>query len=61
MLNPELRALLVCPVDHQPLRDDDGALVCTACARRYPIVDGIPVMLAEDAEDTAEEAAPGDQ
>jgi len=25
-------------------------IVCTACGRRYPIRDGIPVMLIEEAE-----------
>lgn len=49
MLNPELRDLLVCPVDHGALRDDAKALVCTQCGLRYPIIDGIPVMLPEEA------------
>ncbi len=49
MIDAELRALLVCPVDHQALRDEENALVCTACERRYPIVDDIPVMLVDDA------------
>ena len=55
MIAAELRALLVCPVDHQPLRDDENALVCTCCGRRYPIVDGIPVMLPEEATPAATE------
>jgi len=57
MLNAELRALLVCPVDHQPLRDDDAALICTACARRYPIIEGIPMMVVEDTEPSHEAQA----
>lgn len=48
MMNPELRALLVCPVDHGPLEDNEEALVCTQCGRRYPIVDGIPDMVPEE-------------
>jgi hypothetical protein len=47
-LNPDLRAMLVCPVDRQPLRDEPEALICTACGRRYPIVDGIPNMIPDD-------------
>jgi uncharacterized protein YbaR (Trm112 family) len=27
-------------------------LICTACARRYPIVDGIPALTIEHAETT---------
>ena len=54
MLDPSLRAILVCPLDHQPLRDEPQALVCTGCGRRYLIIDDIPVMLLE-------ETAPGER
>lgn len=52
MIDPELRSLLVCPVDHGELTDDTQAqrLVCTVCGRRYPVRDGIPVMLVDEAE-----------
>ncbi len=52
MIDPELRALLVCPVDHGSLTDteDPPRLVCDVCGRRYPVVDGIPVMLIDQAE-----------
>lgn len=52
MIDPELRALLVCPADHGELTDDVEAsrLVCTVCGRRYPVVDEIPVMLVDEAE-----------
>lgn len=36
---------LVCPVCHQALRAGDNAVVCSGCSRRYPVVDGIPVLL----------------
>jgi len=48
-LTPEDLSRLVCPVCHQVLRLDAEQIVCTGCARRYPIVDGIPVLLAERA------------
>jgi uncharacterized protein len=53
-LNPTLMALLACPSDdHAPLREErhDGTetLVCTFCATRYPVLDGIPVLLLDDA------------
>jgi len=48
--------ILACPTeDHAPLRagtsDDPDAdvLTCTACGRRYPVLDGIPVLLIEEA------------
>jgi uncharacterized protein YbaR (Trm112 family) len=48
----EVRALLVCPRCHGPLVDTATAagavgLECAACLVRYPVEDGIPVLLAE--------------
>jgi hypothetical protein len=53
-LDAELLELLACPSDdHAPLREDtrDGTdvLVCTFCASSFPIEDGIPVLLLDDA------------
>ena len=49
-LDPDLMELLACPSDdHAPLREDGGELVCTFCASRFPIEDGIPVLLMDDA------------
>ncbi len=48
VLPSQLMDLLVCPVDKQDLRLDGHELVCTSCARRYLIEDGIPNMLIED-------------
>lgn len=50
MMNEELRAILVCPIDHQPLRDAPEALICTACGRRYPIIEGIPDMTPDEGD-----------
>ncbi len=46
----ELLEILACPVDKQPVREEGDRLVCTKCGRRYPVRDGIPVMLVEEAE-----------
>jgi uncharacterized protein YbaR (Trm112 family) len=48
-ISADLLAILVCPVDKQDLRLEGEALVCTACGRRYPIEDGIPNMLVDEA------------
>ena len=53
-VEPALLALLACPSDdHAPLREETRAegpvLVCTVCASSFPITDGIPVLLADDA------------
>jgi uncharacterized protein YbaR (Trm112 family) len=47
---PELLEILACPVDHAPVRETPTHLVCSSCGRRYPIRDGIPVMLVDEAE-----------
>ncbi|HEY7564609.1 MAG TPA: Trm112 family protein [Acidimicrobiia bacterium] len=54
--------ILVCPVDHADLREDVPAsrLVCTDCGRRYPVEDGIPVMLVEEAEMPGQPATKGE-
>ena len=46
-LNPDLLAILVCPIDKAKVELDGNSLVCTECGRRYPIENGIPNMLAE--------------
>jgi uncharacterized protein YbaR (Trm112 family) len=38
---------VVCPVCHQPLQLEPATIKCKGCGRRYPIVDGIPVLLAD--------------
>jgi hypothetical protein len=49
-LDPELLELLACPSDdHAPLREDAAALVCTYCASRFRVEDGIPVLLLDEA------------
>jgi uncharacterized protein YbaR (Trm112 family) len=40
---------IVCPVCHQSLQLEADAIRCQGCGRRYPIVDGIPVLLADRA------------
>jgi hypothetical protein len=53
-IDAALLELLACPSDdHAALREDarDGAevLVCTFCASSFPIEDGIPVLLLDEA------------
>lgn len=52
MVDPKLLAILVCPRCRGPLRHDEEppALVCEACRLRYPIRDGIPILLIDEAE-----------
>jgi hypothetical protein len=43
-------AQLACPACHADLRGEDARLICIACARIYPIIDGIPALIIERAE-----------
>jgi uncharacterized protein YbaR (Trm112 family) len=55
-LDPQLLEILACPCDaHAPLRPGTAtepgadALTCAACGRSYPVTDGIPVLLLDEA------------
>ena len=50
MIDDRLLEILVCAKCHGELELKDDRLICTACGLRYPIRDGIPVMLIEEAE-----------
>lgn len=55
-LDPVLLEVLACPAaDHAPLvlgspgDESADALTCTECGRVYPVRDGIPVLLLDEA------------
>lgn len=51
-LSPHLWDVLACPCpDHAPVAPDEiaEAIVCTVCSTRFPVRDGIPVMLLDEA------------
>ena len=59
----DLLDILVCPVDHAKVTLQGDELICAQCGRAYPVRDGIPVMLIDEARQTkAGEAgaAPGE-
>jgi uncharacterized protein YbaR (Trm112 family) len=49
-LDDDFLSLLACPQCKTSVRKDGQSLVCDRCALRFPIRDGIPVMLIEEAE-----------
>lgn len=52
-LAPDLLALLVCPQCKGPLEyraAPPETLRCTACRLAYPVEDGIPVLLIDEAQ-----------
>ena len=55
-VDPRLLEILVCTACHGKLRPvNDEGLACVDCGRIYPIRDGIPVMLEEEAEEMSPE------
>ena len=50
MIDKELLEILACPVCKANVRLEKDRIVCTKCGRRYPIRDGIPVMLESEAD-----------
>jgi uncharacterized protein YbaR (Trm112 family) len=51
-LDPTLLEILACPdTHHSPLTVDEpaGELVCPTCRRAFPVRDGIPVLLLDEA------------
>jgi hypothetical protein len=58
-LDASVLDLLACPVCQGVLSIDENRLVCMACRRRYPVVDGIPVLIPERAELSAEPGVDG--
>jgi hypothetical protein len=57
MIDEELLKILACPVCKGDIiyEEKQEKLICCECKRRYPIKDGIPIMLEEEAE------MPGDE
>ena len=49
-LDPQLLEILRCPLTHSRLRQDGDWLIAELGALRYPVRDGIPVMLVEEAQ-----------
>jgi uncharacterized protein YbaR (Trm112 family) len=51
-IDAELLEILVCPNDRADVEylEAEQVIVCSGCGYRYPVRDGIPVMLIDEAE-----------
>ncbi len=58
MIDNELLKILACPKCKADVKLEGEKIVCTSseCGLRYPIKDGIPIMLIEEAEKPNKEA-----
>lgn len=50
-LEAGLLEILACPACHSSLKEQDTELICTGqnCGLAYPVRDGIPVLLVDEA------------
>jgi uncharacterized protein YbaR (Trm112 family) len=58
-LPQELLDILVCPLDKAKVQPQGMTLVCEKCGRAYPVRDGIPIMIIEEAQLPASNAEAG--
>ena len=49
-MNEDLLNILACPVCKGTVELRKNKIVCLSCGRKYPIREGIPIMLEEEAE-----------
>jgi len=50
MIDAKLLEILACPACLGDLKLQENKIVCTKCGRKYPIKNGIPVLLADEAQ-----------
>ncbi|MFH1878677.1 MAG: Trm112 family protein [Candidatus Omnitrophota bacterium] len=50
MLDQKLLEILACPYCKSSVVQKNDKIVCDSCSRSYPVKDGIPVMLIDEAE-----------
>ncbi len=55
MIDEELLKILACPACKADVTLEGEEIVCTRCGLRYPIKDGIPIMLVEEAKKPEDE------
>jgi uncharacterized protein YbaR (Trm112 family) len=60
-IDPKLLEILVCPLSKSPLRYDRDAqeLISDQAGLAYPIRDGIPIMLVDEARQIDQPKPPG--
>ena len=58
-ISESLLSLLACPACREPVDQQEGMLRCRGCGLGFPIRDGVPVMLLDEAVPAADE--PGER
>jgi uncharacterized protein len=50
VIDKELLDILACPACKADIFLKDNKIICSKCGKKYPIKDGIPIMLIDEAE-----------
>jgi uncharacterized protein YbaR (Trm112 family) len=50
LLDKDLLEILACPACRADVRLEGDRIVCSSCGRRYPVREGIPIMLVDEAD-----------
>lgn len=50
MIDKELLDILACPYCKADVELQENKICCKKCGRKYPIKDGVPIMLIDEAE-----------
>jgi uncharacterized protein len=50
MIDKTLLDILACPACKGDVKLEEGKIVCVKCGRKYPVRDGIPIMLIDESE-----------
>ena len=55
MIDKELLDILACPACKGDVKLMDNKIVCQECGNKYPVRQGIPVMLIDEAEKSSKQ------
>ena len=50
MIDKELLEILACPACKGEVKQQEERIICIQCGLKYPLQDGIPIMLVDKAE-----------
>jgi len=50
MIDKDLLRILACPACKGDVEEKDNRIVCKKCGKKYPIKDGVPVMIIDEAD-----------
>lgn len=49
-MNEQLLKILACPACQSQVEYKDKQIVCLSCENKYPVRDGVPIMIIEEAK-----------